>query len=84
MQGRPHTSLRLTLGLAGHASRGTLLSNFCWRFNWFGDMWPGAVGVERGHALRATVVRALAAAGMVTAAVKLAGTAGPTALRRRA
>lgn len=47
--------------LAGHASRGTLLTNIGRRFNWFGYMWDGAPGVERREALRRNLVRASAA-----------------------
>ena len=36
----------------GHATRGRLVRDFTWRFNWFGDMWPGAVREERTMALK--------------------------------
>jgi hypothetical protein len=52
--------------LGGHVARGRLLRNLCARFNWFGDMWPGAVAVERRNEARRTVARVAAAALAVT------------------
>lgn len=43
--------------LRGHAGRGTLHRNLFRRFNWFGQMWPGAVQEERINSSRRSAVR---------------------------
>ena len=43
--------------IRGHLERGRLLRCVLRRFNWFGDMWPGAIDEERREALRRNLVR---------------------------
>ncbi|KAJ1632885.1 hypothetical protein T492DRAFT_904736 [Pavlovales sp. CCMP2436] len=39
-----------------------LVANLGRRFNWFGEMWPGAPAVERANACRSTLLRGVVAA----------------------
>jgi len=43
--------------LYGHFTRGRLVHNLFWRFNWFGFMWPGAVQAERRQSRARWLVR---------------------------
>jgi len=51
--------------MRGHCRRGRLPANMFRRFNWFGDMWPGAVKVERSRAMWRNCVRIAVLAAVV-------------------